>query len=152
MNINNKPEFIGVSLRFDFKNCCYHIFVQPLSAIGVLTAVSAGTTNLTATNGSVSGTAAVTVTVTAPSTGKATIKFIVTDSKTLRPIHEAKVSFVEKTKETDDNGMAKFTDVVFGTYKYKVSKEGYQTITKSIKVTGDTTTVYVKMVKNASGD
>ncbi len=124
--------------------------VGTVSASGVLTAVSAGTTTVTATNGSVKGTAA--VTVTAPSTGKATVNFVVTDSKTHRPIHEAKVSFGGKTKETDDHGIAKFTDVVLGTYNYKVSKEGYQTIKNSIKVTGDTTTVYVKMVKNTRRD
>jgi hypothetical protein len=124
--------------------------VGTVNASGVLTAVSAGTTTVTATSGSVKGTAA--VTVTAPSTGKATVNFVVTDSKTHRPIHEAKVSFGGKTKETDDHGIAKFTDVVLGTYNYKVSKEGYQTIKNSIKVTGDTTTVYVKMVKNTRRD
>ncbi|CAG0992456.1 hypothetical protein METP3_02737 [Methanosarcinales archaeon] len=124
--------------------------VGTVSASGVLTAVSAGTTTVTATSGSVKGTAA--VTVTAPSTGKATVKFVVTDSKTRRTIHEAKVSFGGKTKETDDHGMVEFTDVVLGTYKYKVSKERYQTITNSINVTGDTITVYVKMLKTRSRD
>ena len=126
------------------------------TATTTFTAGNPGSATVKAANGLISGTATVTVngqiSVPPPTTGKATVKFVVTDSRSHRPIHEADVSFGGKTKETNDYGMVKFTDVVPGTYNYKVSKEGYQTIKNSIKVTGDTTTIYVKMVKTTSRD
>ena len=66
----------------------------------------------------------------------ATITFVVTD-KTGKPIQDAKVELGEKTIKTNDDGMAIFTNVVPGSYEYKIEKDHYEEIEGKISVTGD---------------
>jgi hypothetical protein len=112
--------------------------VGTIDESGKLTALAEGTTTITAASGSVSGTATVTVTAIPP-TEKFSVTFIVTDSKTRKPIHDAEVSMDSVTIVTNDLGIAVFADVAFGDHEYNVDGDKYLETTGSVSVEGDTT-------------
>ena len=108
----------------------------------MLTAISAGTTTITAHSGSVTGTAS--ATVTASSTGQRfSVTFVIIDEKTGKKVHDAKVTLDGVTKETNRYGKVEFK-VTAGTHSYKVAGESgddakYILVTNTVNVTGDTT-------------
>ena len=82
------------------------------------------------------------VAATTPPTGTFSVTFKVIDSINGKPIHEAKVSIGRVTKKTNDDGKVTFRNIVSGA-RYKISKEGYLTITDTVK----STNILVKLVK-----
>jgi hypothetical protein len=122
--------------------------VGTINAAGSFTALAAGTTTVKATSGSVSGTAAVTVTATPPLTGKFSVTFIVTDSLTGKPISNAEVSLKGEDIKTNNAGKAIFTNVASGTYEYNIEKDGYREIEGKITVARETT-IALKLVKKS---
>ena len=116
--------------------------VGTISSTGVLTAISAGTTTITAQSGSVTGTAS--ATVTASSTGQTfSVTFVIIDEKTGKIVHDAKVTLDGVAKETNRYGKVEFK-VTAGTHTYKVAGEHqddakYLVVTDTINVTSDTT-------------
>jgi uncharacterized protein YjdB len=118
--------------------------VGNVDATGKFTAATAGTATIKAANGSVNGTA--TVTVTSSTRSKYYIvTFIVTDSVTGKPIKDAKVSIDGANKETDRSGIVVFKHVSSGKQTYKINAEHYTNIKGSIEV-GSNLTISVKLV------
>lgn len=112
--------------------------VGTIDSNGLFTAIAAGTTTITASSGSVSGTA--TATVRLP-----TVTFVVTNSVTNSPVTGASVLMDGVKIITDATGKAVFTNIAPGDHSYAVSKTGYRRATGSVGVTADTT-VPVKLV------
>ncbi len=139
---NNAP--IGATLSWSSSNTT----VGTINSAGLFTAVTAGTTTITvtATNGTVTKTASTTATVTVPPTGTATVTFVITDSRTGKPIYGARVSMDGIVIKTDITGKAIFTNISYGAYSYEVSMNRYKEIEGSITVAGDTT-VPLKLVR-----
>ncbi len=71
-----------------------------------------------------------------PPTTTATITFTVTDS--ISPIKGASVLLDGIKLKTDSNGVAVFTEVLYGNYQYSVRAKGYNRYTDVINVNGDT--------------
>src|SRR3990172_7276044 len=100
--------------------------VGTVNSTGKFTALSNGTTIINATNGSVSGSASVTVAAIAvpPSpAGTAQVTFLVVNNKTGKPVREAEVTLDGVTKETNRAGQVTFNNVTIGSHTYKVVPE-----------------------------
>ena len=112
--------------------------VGNVDASGNFTASAPGTTTIKAANGTVNGTAAVTVTVSKP-VKYYFVTFIVTDNVTGKPIKDAKVSIDGVKKETNRSGMVVFKKVSPGNHSYKIKAKHYGKIKGSIEVDANMT-------------
>ncbi len=135
--------------------------VGTINGTGKFTAHANGTTVIKATNGSVNGSASVTVGATAvpPSpAGTAQVTFIVINNKNGKPVREAEVTLDGVTKETNRTGQVTFNNVTIGSHTYKVVPEdddddddddnnGHKQISGTINVT-DNTTIQVDLTLN----
>lgn len=65
---------------------------------------------------------------------KATADVTVVDEKSHQPIPNAKVTIAGKNAQTDKKGVAKLTNVPFGSQNAKVEKEAYSTLQKDIRI------------------
>ncbi|MBI2938394.1 MAG: Ig-like domain-containing protein [Thaumarchaeota archaeon] len=96
------------------------------NSTGQFKALANGTTTITATHGSINGSA--TVTVGAPASipspaGTAQVTFTIIDNKTGKPVREAEVTLDGVTKETNRTGQVTFNNVSTGNHSYTVARE-----------------------------
>ena len=69
----------------------------------------------------------------------ATLTFIVTDSKTNKPLAGAIVSIKNIKVITDKNGVAEITNLEFGSHKWAIRMNKYKRISEVVTVNGDMT-------------
>ena len=72
---------------------------------------------------------------TSPHYSSANITFVITDNETKQPIKGATVSLHNRKIETNETGMAVFTNAEFDEYKYSAKMKGYKRSSGKINVT-----------------
>lgn len=123
--------------------------VGTIDSTGLFKALSAGTTIITAENGTVNGTATATVTAATSPVTSAKVTFVVTDSSTGLPIKGATVSMKGIKIKTDGNGTALFPEIIPGKHKFfSVHAKRYFSTIGSIDLSGDAT-IPVQLRKKA---
>ncbi len=131
----------GNSLTIALRWTSSNITVGKIDPSGKFTALAAGTTVITAANGSVSGTSTAIVaenTQTAPSYN---LTVLVVDNATGSPISGASVVVDSIKQITDATGSSAFMNISAGAHKYTVSGKGYKRITGTVAVNGDQTLI-----------
>ncbi len=145
---NSNPIAISPAVVWSSSNTT----VGTINSSGIFTTLAAGTTTITATNGTggtVSGTATATVIAVVPpppAPKTANVTFKVTDNATGNPIQGAAVYLNGLHIRTDRTGIAVFSNVPLGIYNYAVSKVKYRTASGSVNVTADIN-VQVKLIQ-----
>ncbi|MFA4955355.1 MAG: Ig-like domain-containing protein [Candidatus Methanoperedens sp.] len=136
---NGNPTVVAISWTSS------NTTVGNVDATGKFTAIAAGTTTVKAANGTVNGTATVTVSTSPLPAKYYIVTFIVTDNVTGKPIKDAKVWIDGVKKETNRSGIVVFNKVSPGNHTYKLKSKHYTKIKESIEV-GANMTIYAKLV------